>query len=331
MDNRKNIEYYLEENELVCPEVLDLFSTLNEVARNYLIAVINFFKDEIKLNYDEIDIKETINLVREFLGGIDQEYLNKFNKYLSDGTFDLFLPEDDLYKRSKCPVTFPKYDKNINIPVRYNYDDGGALIHEFFHYLNDTDELVGVRDIFTEMISIYYEIRFYQFLNKKGYNIINFYYEIYDRIYNSLDSAQNLCFTSSTFDIYNNIGDITEEDINFIDKYRNLYTSNTNKIIKFYNSKEFKEIIDSFRESTSYTIGTLLTFFSLRNPKVYDIKMKYINENINELSIEQVLNKLDTKFEDYPIWIEECVRNLKKAFGEINEQNYSDSRTNRSR
>lgn len=331
MDNRENIENYLEQNELVCPEVLDLFSIFNKIAKDYLTSSVEFFETEIELKYDRMDIKETIDLVSEYLESIDKKYLTLFHKYLNDGTFDLFLPEDDLYERSKSPVTLPKPEANISIPIQYNYDDGGAIVHEFFHYLNDTEDLVGVRDIFTEMISIYYEIRYYQFLNEKGYSNLCYYYEVYSRIDNSLDCAYNLCYNSAAFDIYHNTGDITKENIAFINKYRNLYSKNVDNIINFYNSEEFEENIDFFRESISYTIGTLLTFFALKIPKVYDIKMKYINENINDLSINDVLNILDTKFEEYPIWIEDCVRNLMKALGEIDEQDYSNSRTNRSR
>lgn len=331
MKNKEAIELCLQENELVCPEVLDLFSILNKIAKSYLNATVHFFEDEKEIHYPHMDIKESINLVREFLGSIDQKYLVIFNKSLNDGTFELFLPEDDLVERPEYPVTFPKPDVSINIPVQYNYDDGVSLVHEFFHFINDTEDLIGVRDIFTEMISIYYEIRYCQFLNKKGYNSLYLYNEIYDRIDNSLNSAYSVCYTSSVFDIYHNTGDITKENINFIDDYRNLYNNNIDNIINFYNSDEFNKDIDSFREAISYTVGTLLTFFALKNTKIYDVKIKYLNNNINNLSIDDILTVLDTKFEEHPIWIEECVKNLKKALGEINEQNYSNSGTHRSR
>ena len=69
----------------------------------------------------------------------------------------MFLPEDDLVERPEEPITTPKPQSNINIPINYTIEDGAIIIHEFFHFLNETEEFSGIRDIFTEMISIYFE------------------------------------------------------------------------------------------------------------------------------------------------------------------------------
>ena len=331
MENRETIELCLEENEFFCPEVMNFFYFFVFIGNAYLNATEDFLDERLELKFDEMDIKETLNLVREFLANVDKKYLEVFDRSLSDGTFDLFLPEDDLVERPNEPVTTPKPQANINVPITYTIEDGAIIIHEFFHFLNDTDDLVGVREIFTEMISIYYEFRYYQFLLEKGYNSKIFYKEIYKRIDSTFCSAEKLCFTASVLDIYHNTGDINEQNIEFLDSYRNLYKSNMDSIIDYYQGENFEEEICRFRQNVSYVIGTLLTFFALKNPEIYDIKMKYINEKINELLIEDVLNILDTKLYKCPIWIEECVRNLKKALGEINEQDYSNSRTDRSR
>lgn len=49
------------------------------------------------------------------------------------------------------------------------------------------------------------------------------------------------------------------------------------------------------------------------------------------MKIEELLKVLDTKITDYPIWIEEYVKNLEKALGEINEEDNLYSGSHRSR
>lgn len=318
MDSKEAIETELQVNEEICPEVLDLFPAFGYIADDYLNVMSELLLQEYdNLYYENMDIRITINLVREFLGTIDKKYLEIFEKSLNDGTFDLYLPEDDLIERPDEPITSPKPNASINIPVENTVQDGAVIIHEFFHYLNDDEELVGTREIFTEMISIYYELRYYKFLEQKGYSEIYFYNEVFERINSTYDSAYNLCTANSVLDIYHNTGKINKKNIKFLDKYRELYTENINTIIDFYKSEDFKEDIFRFREEVSYVIGTLLTFRSLSEPKLYDIKMQYINDNMNSLTIGEVLEILEVKLQDYPIWIDGCAQNLQKALGEI--------------
>lgn len=331
MGNKEAIELCLEENEFFCPEVLDLFYIFSKLSNEYLTTAQNYFDEDIEIEYEEMHINETISLVREFLNNIDKKYLDIFNKSLNDGTFDMFLPEDDLVERPEEPITTPKPQSNINIPINYTIEDGAIIIHEFFHFLNETEEFSGIRDIFTEMISIYFEFRYYEFLIQKGYSSDVFYKNVYETIDNSLNCAYNLCSTSSILDIYHNTGDITLENIKLLDKNRNLYKENADSLIEYYNSEDFDEDILEFRIDVSYVVGTLLTFFALKHPKIYDIKMKHINENVNNISLKDILKILDTKIEDYNVWIKDSIKNLEKAQGEIYEQNYMYSRTYRSR
>ena len=336
-EKQEIIEELLETNYFYCPEILNLYGFFGIMANEYLNATCEYLpekeEDENReeLVYEDMNIHETIGLVREFLKTIDIKYLNQFDKFLVDGTIELFLPEDDLIERPSDPIATPKPFPCIYIPVENTVADGGKIIHELFHVLNDTEDFVGVREIFTEMISIYYELRYYQFLKEKGYGDIHLYQEIYERIDASFDSANDLCYSNSVLDIYENTGDVTKKNIKFLDKYRNLYKDNITDIINFINSEEFEEVISEYNDGVGYVLGTLLTFMALKEPKIYDLKMKCINENINYIKIEDVLNILDTKLSDYPIWIEECVVNLKEALGEIYEEDNLYSGTDRSR
>jgi len=321
MENRKAIETELKVNEEICPEIIDMFDVFGHMADEYLIEMEKLLQDEFdNPYYEDMDIRTSIKLVEEYLNTIDSKYLETFEESLNDGTFDLHLPEDDLIKRPDYPVVSPKPNASINIPVKYTIQDGAAIIHEFFHYLNDDDELVGTREVYTEMISIYFELRYYQFLAKKGYDSIYFYNEVFERISSTCDSAYNLCDTNSVLDVYYNTGDVNKNNIRFIDKYRGLYKYNIKNINEFYKDENFEKYIKYHKSDISYVVGTLLSFMALKQSKLYDIKMKYINDNINKLTISDVLNILEVNINEYPIWIEECYNRLEEAIGEIYEE-----------
>ena len=332
MENIEAIEEELKLNEKICPEILDMHGILGHISNNYLVKIQALLDvDSNKMYYDEMNIKTSLNLVCEFLASIDLKYLEVFEKSLDDGTFDIHLLEDDLIERPEGPQASPKPNASISIPVEYTIEDGGTIVHEFFHYLNDDDNLVGTREIYTEMISIYFELRYYQFLIKKGYDSMCFYNGVFERIKNTCISADNLCDTNSILDIYENTGNINKSNIKFLDKYRHLYKGNIRYIIELYKNKNLKDDIKYFRVDVGYLIGTLLTFMALSAPKLYDIKIKYINDNINILSIIDVLNILDVNIEQYPIWIDNCVKYLEKAIGVLNEENNMYNRPNRNR
>ena len=59
--------------------------------------------------------------------------------------------------------------------------------------------------------------------------------------------------------------------------------------------------------------------------------MKYMNDNINSMKIEDVFNSLDTNFGEYLEWLNACKDNLEIAMGEVYEKSYSGSRSNSSR
>lgn len=330
--NKEAIEDVLKCYELECSELLDIAGNFSIISTDFVIQLDEVLPETgFNFEYEYIDIKDTIKLVQEFLSSIDKKYLDIFNKSLVDGTFELFLKEDDLIERPDYPITSFKPQPIIYIPVLNNMSDGLIIVHEFFHYLNDKEQLVGVRKIFTEMISIYFELRFGQFLSNKGISTSAFYKEVCERLENVAISCDNLYFTSAVLDIYHNTGEIKRKNIKFLDKYRQVYDYSQNDILGFYQDIDFIDGINEFSSDVSYVLGTLLSFKALKDPIVSDVKMKYINDNINEMTIKDVLLTLETDFDEYLEWIEECINNLKKAKGEVYEKSYSYSRTNCSR
>lgn len=328
-DNKVTLEYLLQENEFICEDIVKSFWLYVQIADDYLYRIYNILSEkEFMMDYDKMEISDTISLVREFLLDLSPKYLQIFDKLLVDGTFELFLSEDNLIERPSEPVAMGKPNAIIYIPINYNLSDGAIIIHEFFHYLNNLEKYRSIRDIFTEMISIYFELRFLQFLDNNGISDNSFSKGICKRAYYTISSAENLFYTSSIFDIYYNTGEISKKSIKFIDKYRHLYSENMKNVFKFYISEDFSKNMNNFRDDMSYLIGTLLSFNALKEPKVSDIKMCYINDNMSDMNMGQVLDVLEISFDRYLDLIRDCQNILKKAKGELDEKGYSYSRTN---
>lgn len=233
--NKEAIECILQRYELNGNELLKLFGKFSIIGTDFLCELSEIIPEEgFQFDYEKMDIRDSIKLVREFLVNIDKKYLEIFDKSLNNGTFELFLEEDDLEERPDEPITMPKPEAVIYIPVQNKITDGQIIIHEFFHYLNDEEDLVVNRDIFTEMISIYFELRFCKFLEEKGITKNLFNKEVCERLDNTLLSGDNLCFTSSSLDIYYNTGEINKRNIKFLDKYRQIYDYNKDDLLSFY-------------------------------------------------------------------------------------------------
>ncbi len=327
--NKIILEEILLYYEFYNSELLNLFDTISIISYDFLYELYQLIPESgFELEYKKMDIKDSINLVRDFLRNIDEKYVNIFDRSLNDGVFELFLIEDDLVERPTEPVIYPKPEASIYIPVQNNIKDGSIIIHEFFHYLNDNGNIGLNRYIFTEMISIYFEFRYCQYLVTKGISRNAFNQEVCERLDDTLIASDKLTFTSSILDIYYNTGEINKKNINFLNKFREINGYDKNDIINFYHDPNFDDEISQFESDISYVIGSLLAFNALNETAVSDIKMKYINENINQMNIKDVFEVLQTDFDEYPNWIKICKENLKKAVSEIYEENYSYSRTN---
>jgi len=328
----KIIKKYLKKYDKKCPDLTMLYNYLAQIAIDYIEGVAEILPEEtLKQKYEIMDIEKTLELVREFLESIDKNYLNIFKKCLSDGTFDLFLPEDDLIERPGYPITFPKPKANINVPICNNIKDGAVIIHEFFHFLNDDNKYHITTELFTEMISIYFELRYVIFLIEKGYDNVNLSKLLYERIDDSKEAANSLFGSSAVLDIYNKTGKVNYGNYKFINKYVDTYKGNHILIRETKKIKNISQSLDSFESDISYLFGTLISIMAIEEHKVYDLKMKYINDNINSFSIKDVLYNLDVKLEEYESWIGLCVDKLEKSLENIYGENYCDSRTYRSR
>lgn len=338
MENYKeeNEQYILESLkrlEQLDPNMLDMIYPISSTSLEFLYGFNEYFDincDFIK--YDQMDLKTNIKLVREFLLSMDEKYLNIFDKSLNDGTFDIFHIDNinEYPYRLDEPVCIEEKEPiNVNVPLKYSITDGAILVHEFFHFLNSNKKSAS-REIFTELISFYMKLRYYLFINEKGYGIENYYKTLCDIMENTCDAANNVMYSSSILDIYNNTGNVTEDNIEFINEYRGLYDYNIEDILSFRDSEELGELVYDFEYDVSYLIGGIVAINLLKEPYLNDIKIKYINENFDKLSIRDVFNILNIELENMQPLITYCFDLFKQIEGALYEDN-SNSRTYRSR
>ncbi len=131
------------------------------------IALSNLKKNVSKKekNYQHISMKKTLELAKEGIGAISEEYLELFNEYYVNA-------DDKLFFTPKSNPTFvtpfgeisaneSSYDSRgfINIAIEHNISDVFTLIHEFLHYTNNFDSSRRHSSMyFTETISHFAEI-----------------------------------------------------------------------------------------------------------------------------------------------------------------------------
>lgn len=330
MKKENVLKKYINELKELCPELIDLIYPITEIANEYLET----FNDLLDLETDfikeeNISIDENINLVKQFLKQFDSKYLDKFNIALASGVFVMCNDKD---KKIEEPMAIESEENySIVIPIKNKISDGADIVHEFFHYLNYECNDNIVRYIFSELISMYTELKYFKFLSEKGYSDIYYKKEIYDRLENTFAASLNCCLTGATLDIYNNTGDVSLKTIKEVNSYRKIYSNNIMNIINFPKEDEFEQAIYDFDYDASYVLGGVLAIYLLREPLVSDIKIKYLNENINKMSIENVFYLLNEKIINYPIWFKCCLEKLKEIRGDLVEQINSNCRSNRSR
>lgn len=161
---------------------------------------------------------ETLELVREFLDDLGDEYSSCFDESFAAGFFnfsDSTEPEDEKIRNLTYIENGYKF---YNVTFGGNIVDGVRLIHEFFHYLN-----IGAYQaapVFSELISIYMENKYLDFILSKGYskdditNVRLFRYFNYDQ------TCIKLYRQSILLNLKSELGYIDEDSYQFIDSYK---------------------------------------------------------------------------------------------------------------
>lgn len=295
-------------------EYNDSFLIKNAVSIDYSIEEllnycindnIDFLSKENNMTFMDI-YRET----REIIMSISPKYVEEFDKLLNSGVIDFSY--DNEYTDSEFIFYFKNKVGIININRRFNYNDVVLLIHEFFHYLNS--RIVNRSEntyLFTEFISIYFEIYSINYLKKKG---------ISNEEINSNDRLRNLSYYISSYREYCSVivsfaefGDIDDDAFSMLNKYiynvsKENFDADCKKLLdkfeqiekKYIISNRYEKEIDNtelalmlaqlFQNDYRYIFCTVLAFYAIEECELST--MIYLNDNINSYAFS-MLNSVD--------------------------------------
>lgn len=329
--NEEVIVGYLRLVKTLYPELIENIYPFILLGLNYINIFSDLLSEELQyLDYDEMEINTTLKLVREFLNGLGENYLKQFEQALADGIFDIFNISDMTKDRFDEAFCLEYIDHTvINLPTNNTIRDGITIVHEFFHLTNSQFEN-GTRDIITEIISCYMELRYCQFLISKGYSPLNLYKDVFERINSTYNASANLILSASLLDIYYNTGDINKRTIKSMDQHRHVYLDNQKQILSKIRDRKLDDIINCFHDDIAHLLGGVISINLIKDTKLNDTKIKYINNNMENLSILQNLNTFDFDINNCMHWLDKEAEIIKSLEGVIYEDN-SCSRTDSSR
>ena len=175
--------------------------------------------NRITFNYEQfVGGMETIDLVREFLGSLYSDYVYFFDNSFNNGSFGFCdsLEENDLNLGNSTYIK--EKNKLYNVTFSGNIVDGKNLVHEFFHYLNFDSYPASF--VVSELISIYIENKYLDFLMKKGYSKKDIATSRLLR-YLDYDSSCNKLYNETfLLNLKKKLGYIDEDSYQFIIDYR---------------------------------------------------------------------------------------------------------------
>lgn len=291
---------------------------------------------------DNVSIFEIIDICRNYLKEISEEYLEEFDNVINNGVLEINDEVD-----SKCYFRDGRFF--IDFRRRYNYYDAPILLHEFFHYLNYCGYYSKNRHILTEAVSIYFEIDLLKKMIKD--EVISDTYLVMPLLRIATDSKCFLSYSLPLYCVYN-FGEISEENIEFLDKYvlKVDKESFDNECMETYkkldgvakkykdehpfdfNEKEYEmQLRNSLMYEHTYILGTLFAYFALKysnSKKVKDFNDTfYMNESDN---LQYVLDYFGFDVENTFDVLEDIRKDASKVKVMKTEIN-SNSRANRSR
>lgn len=250
-----------------------------------------------------VDGIETLNLVTEFLNNIDDRYAYYFEKSLSDGNFAFCDSINDDGDFSN--TAYISKNKNLyNVSFNGTITDGKTLIHEFFHYLNLDAYLVS--PVFSELISIYMENKYLDFIYEKGYSKNDIAINRLFRYLSYNYSCNKLCNDSILLNIKNKIGYLDEDSYDFITKYKEQLSFPDISRKEYITSlRKMKNSIKSFKPDVNYRyfLGTVYSSHLLNSDYGLD-DVLLLNDCLiydKETSISkafEILDLTDISFED---------------------------------
>lgn len=221
---------------------------------------------------------------------------------------NLIFSFNEEYFDSHCIYLRKKKQKLININREFNYNDVVTLVHEFIHYINSSDKGSLNKYLFTEFLSIYFELYATKYLvdvkkiskEKIGYKW---------RLKNIRMHGDYLLDFSLPFFVYYKLGNIDSKNLEiFGQSYFKISKENYEKeclwllnelnrikvkfdFSKTYGDNSIKKELGAeqsklFNVGYRYILGGILAFYAFENCNIE--RIIYLNNHINDFDFQQM-------------------------------------------
>ncbi len=279
---------------------------LNEAFKNYK------FKDDVNTkDFVKMDFFNKVDLVKDFFKSINMDI--DVEKSLQDGTinpsFIEFNYEDmDAYMKKGRTNIDSNDNGDVTFPNSGMLLDSIVMVHELGHYTNRLNH-TSQSAIMSEVIAIYTELQFYDYLSNLGYDKeIHFFKDF--RLKDTKKLAQKCLSSISLLLTYMKYGTLNEE--NYYKMFpNNNYLDSLNKITD-------KHDFYSISMNMNYTVGFLMATYLYGKTKEdfsFTENINVFNKHLNEHGFYENLNMLGV-----PNFDKESMDNISKhVIGYLNQ------------
>ncbi len=285
------------------PVALELLGPFCEWAEIFCSISRNRRFDNLDASFCAVPFTLVYSELKQFLYSINPIYVVKLEEVLQNGMLNL---GEDVESQFDSRGSFA----TIDIQREYTWKDAFVLIHEFFHYLNDSN--TNNRDILTEGISIYFEFAFYDYLIDKKITVD--FPIISNRLFSTYFLSSDFIKYSLEFLLFKEVGDLDQFSYQYISKIlpftlsKEVYSHECTYLLekcriveeeylkeygsKNFDQKEFEETIkESFFFEYQYIMGTFLALYMRKYGSLE--RMVWLSENVNQpLSLTELLKKI---------------------------------------
>ncbi len=276
-------------------------------------------------NKEYFTLEETIDLSKKFLNELDLQYSKYLDDSLSNGTIDIYDPDDESALKEnlvdgefKGPRYFKKEIENeektnsfksISLPLEHNINDSYSLIHELFHAISaDIDKDAFDWNILTESVSITYEFLLWDYLSQ---NNISNEDSVNPIIFRLEDLSNKSRMLSEGLIIYNKIKSNSDLLYKQLDK-----VTSAGDIEK--QREEKRKYFRALTKTLEYYLGTLIAILNYKKYKEGSLDLKTIETYYESLTKNNELESLNVLFTEFPS-VEEIKDALDFTIKKIND------------
>lgn len=285
--------------------LLENLSAIAYTSEDFMYFIKQYdFREENKEN--NLTYEQVYQTGRLIIADINDKYLSIYDQLIEDGTLDFNYQMDN----SGCWCYTENQKILLDIERNFSYADVVTLIHEFIHYTNrNSNKISNNRYLFTEFLSIYFEIYTQKYLIEK-YNAPKESIGIYRRLKDCQKCSNDINSISIPFFAYLKTGNLNSNSNEFTNEYfihesKESFEKECLNILKYFEKiekeyhfkilyeKEFSEDeLGNFfvnksgiNKSYRYLLGTLLAYYAMN---YLDMKILIqLNDSINSYAASQ--------------------------------------------